>query len=487
MTYFKFLLCLLLSGCCLSTRCQAQEKRLPEAYTLRWTTYAGNSLPMITLLLSDGQLHKFVVDTGAPSSVIDSDVAKDLRLPIETVTFAGGSKYLLVKTPANFGPSVFQLPQLPLILTDLREFRKVDPSLHGILGTNVLDFFALAFDFSRQQLTFIPGGNVAGTPQELQGAHMLPLLSRDDHWWVEGSLDGLPVHFILDTGADSIAVEDPALLASFKPVRSIEGLPTIILVDESTRSMRVATKLLRLHRLTVGDMTLVDPVVQFVPRREKTTYNSLGIAFLQRYRVVLDFPAKKLKASYYIHPQTNLPKVFISELELERCSPGVQAWIRSFVTPELRHLAQLGERIFLEPSWKPVSLGDYNRFHSESEYAGWISAFGIQVNHFTVLVNRLRTFASLEALNTFLIGNGFQLNTAGSVIKGTPVELLEQTSTMARRIPWIFAEGQSEDVMGCYYEFARRYPLLDGNGLFQGFIPQSADKIFESTFDKKPQ
>ena len=294
MTYFKFLLCLLLSGCCLSTSCQAQEKRLPEAYTLRWTTYAGNSLPMITLLLSDGQLHKFVVDTGAPSSVIDSDVAKDLRLPIETVTFAGGSKYLLVKTPANFGPSVFQLPQLPLILTDLREFRKVDPSLHGILGTNVLDFFALAFDFSRQQLTFIPGGNVAGTPQELQGAHMLPLLSRDDHWWVEGSLDGLPVHFILDTGADSIAVEDPALLASFKPVRSIEGLPTIILVDESTRSMRVATKLLRLHRLTVGDMTLVDPVVQFVPRREKTTYNSLGIAFLQRYRVVLDFPAKKM-------------------------------------------------------------------------------------------------------------------------------------------------------------------------------------------------
>ena len=258
------------------------------------------------------------------------------------------------------------------------------------------------------------------------------------------------------------------------------------------RYARLTPDAIRIHELlTARGETLINDHVAF------RTFNLPGIGRLELGRIfeawgyrraeeTLDFPDKKLKASYYIHPQTNLPKVFISELELERCSPGVQAWIRSFVTPELRHLAQLGEHIFLEPSWKPVSLGDYNRFHSESEYAGWISAFGIQVNHFTVLVNRLRTFASLEALNTFLIGNGFQLNTAGSVIKGTPVELLEQTSTMARRIPWIFAEGQSEDVMGCYYEFARRYPLLDGNGLFQGFIPQSADKIFESTFDKKP-
>ena len=35
-------------------------------------------------------------------------------------------------------------------------------------------------------------------------------------------------------------------------------------------------------------------------------------------------------------------------------------------------------------------------------------------------------------------------------------------------------------VPSCYYEFARRYPLPSGE-LFQGFVPASADKIFEST------
>jgi hypothetical protein len=35
-------------------------------------------------------------------------------------------------------------------------------------------------------------------------------------------------------------------------------------------------------------------------------------------------------------------------------------------------------------------------------------------------------------------------------------------------------------VPACYYEFARRYPIANGE-LYQGFIAASADKIFEST------
>ena len=35
-----------------------------------------------------------------------------------------------------------------------------------------------------------------------------------------------------------------------------------------------------------------------------------------------------------------------------------------------------------------------------------------------------------------------------------------------------------------YYELAKRYPLPSGE-LFQGFVPASADKIFESTDAKR--
>jgi len=40
-------------------------------------------------------------------------------------------------------------------------------------------------------------------------------------------------------------------------------------------------------------------------------------------------------------------------------------------------------------------------------------------------------------------------------------------------------------IPGCFYEFAKRYPQSNGS-LYQGFIAASADKIFESTDNKKP-
>jgi hypothetical protein len=198
----------------------------------------------------------------------------------------------------------------------------------------------------------------------------------------------------------------------------------------------------------------------------------------QRCADDLEFPEKKLKASYWLPPEPGLPKVFISELELGKCSRELGDWVRSFARPP----KELNAGYFLEPSWDPVSFSDYERFYSESEYAAWTAAFGVQVNHFTVLVNELKTFKSVQEVNTFLTSNGLKLNESGGAVKGTPEEKLEQSSTMARKIPWTFASSQSRDVLGCYYEFARRYPI--NGALFQGFIPKSADKIFESTFEK---
>ena len=82
-------------------------------------------------------------------------------------------------------------------------------------------------------------------------------------------------------------------------------------------------------------------------------------------------------------------------------------------------------------------------------------------------------------VNQFLKDNGFQLNGAGGEVKGTPGELLEQSSTIAYNKEIDFADGK-QVIPACYYEFAMRYPRSDGS-LFRGFIAGSADKIFEST------
>jgi hypothetical protein len=76
------------------------------------------------------------------------------------------------------------------------------------------------------------------------------------------------------------------------------------------------------------------------------------------------------------------------------------------------------------------------------------------------------------------------MNDSGGEIKGTPAELLEQSSIKAGTLPIEFTDGIHE-IPSCYYEFARRYPDKNGE-LYGGFIAKSADKIFESTdFYKK--
>jgi hypothetical protein len=125
----------------------------------------------------------------------------------------------------------------------------------------------------------------------------------------------------------------------------------------------------------------------------------------------------------------------------------------------------------------------YNRLREESEYAGWLYVNGFRANHFTVSINSLKKYNTIEKTNQFVKDNGFRMNASGGEIKGTPEELLQQSSTMSENIPLRFQEGIFE-IPGCYYEFAIRYPDKDGK-LYSGFIAKSADKIFESTDFKK--
>jgi len=193
-----------------------------------------------------------------------------------------------------------------------------------------------------------------------------------------------------------------------------------------------------------------------------------------RYR----FEDKKLVARYWKHDDPALPKVFISELCVNELSAAAVQIIEGLV----RQLpAGFGERADLPWAGRPwnVRRAEYESLLVESEYAAWVAAFGFRVNHFTVNVNALTTFPDLSSLNAYVVDHGFRLNESGGVIKGTVAQCLEQSSTLADSVPVQFADANVR-IPSCYYEFARRYPLPSGE-LFQGFVPASADKIFEST------
>lgn len=190
------------------------------------------------------------------------------------------------------------------------------------------------------------------------------------------------------------------------------------------------------------------------------------------------FPDKHLLARYWRHPDPACPKVFISELVLSELPEHAQERIAALVA---QLPAGFGDRPDLPWAGRPwrVTTATYHALLEVSEYAAWMAAFGFRVNHFTVDIGRLRTIGSLAEMNRILTDAGFLLNAAGGAIKGTPADLLEQSSTRAEEIEVAFADDTLR-IPSCYYEFAKRYPLPSGE-LFQGFIPASANKIFEST------
>lgn len=192
------------------------------------------------------------------------------------------------------------------------------------------------------------------------------------------------------------------------------------------------------------------------------------------------FEEKKLFARHYELPgKSDAPRVFISELQLDKCSQWLKETVTSLVNALPEGIEFTDDLIYKGSVFGLPSYEVYKKLREESEYAAWVYVYGFRANHFTVSVNHLKSMKKLEEVNEFLKVNGFKLNSSGGEIKGNPSELLEQSSTMAGHLEIQFIEGTFQ-IPSCYYEFALRYKMDNGE-LYSGFIAKSADKIFEST------
>lgn len=192
------------------------------------------------------------------------------------------------------------------------------------------------------------------------------------------------------------------------------------------------------------------------------------------------FEDKRLNAKHYEHKSDKLaPKVFISELITSDFSNFVSEVATNVASSVLKKGLKGEDLLLAKNCWAPINFSTYEKLRQESEYAAWMYAFGFRANHFTVFINHLKKYNSIEKLNSFIKAKGFILNSAGGEIKGSEHELLKQSSTLADSVAVEFSEGV-RNIPCCYYEFAERFKNSSGE-LFNGFLEKSADKIFEST------
>ncbi len=239
----------------------------------------------------------------------------------------------------------------------------------------------------------------------------------------------------------------------------------------------------RIHQLFEerGETVQNDHIALRTFNHPKVTIDVLAQPFVDSgyvYQQDYQFPAKRLYAKHYEHPDAQYPKIFISELKLEEFDEDLRSTVHALVDqipsgqPEAFDFCSQGR------PWK-VSYATYEQLREQSEYAAWMAAHGYRPNHFTVLVNALNSLSDIREVNDFIKEAGFAMNDSGGEVKGSPKVYLEQSSTLADTVAVDFSDGQQE-VPACYYEFAQRHPMADGT-LYQGFVATSADKIFEST------
>lgn len=193
------------------------------------------------------------------------------------------------------------------------------------------------------------------------------------------------------------------------------------------------------------------------------------------------FENKHLRARCYKHEhEADAPKIFLSELLIDELPADCQAILHRLIA-QIPTDAVKGPEIFWQKRlWDMPSEADYLALVEHSEYAAWLSTMGMQANHFTVSINHLKNFSTIEQVNQLILNEGYALNQVGGLVKGSPELFLEQSSTMADKIDVTFSGGETRTIPSCFYEFARRHVMPDGT-LFDSFIEGNADKIFDST------
>jgi hypothetical protein len=187
------------------------------------------------------------------------------------------------------------------------------------------------------------------------------------------------------------------------------------------------------------------------------------------------FEAKNLTAQHFDAGE-DLPLIFVSEFSHESLPTHLKERVEKSLN-KIHEPLSLSRLAYFRP-WPVFEKEEIDEIWKHSEYAGWLLCHGLRVNHYTVNVNQLKLVENLESLNEMLKKKGFNLNTSGGEIKGSPLVGLTQSSTMAPLVEVRLGDGHYK-VPGCYVEFAERFEL--NAKLFRGFLGDSADKIFEST------
>ena len=256
--------------------------------------------PLIVLeaLVNGSGPLKFLLDTGAGPTLVTPGAAERLRLETrgseERAHGIGGEVGFRAATLDSIQVGSIRKPDFPVLVTPSLEAisQALGEPIDGDLGHSFFGDTILTIDYAAGTVTFTApdtgsSPDTSGLPFTLLHESK-PLVEIPV--WLNG--DG-PFEFVLDTGASTTAMS-PSLAKYAQEVRA-----RVAVTGAGGQSQATAGKVGRIrvgeHEQPDQDAVFLDALAALNQALGKDVKGILGYNFLKHYRVILDYPARRLR------------------------------------------------------------------------------------------------------------------------------------------------------------------------------------------------
>lgn len=294
-----FLACFLLC----SLVAHAQEKPT-ERTTIPLMSLKGDERPLIQVKLNGQLVCILCVDTGSGISLLTEETAKKLSLVPKPAIGDDGKpislSYIKGKTADFVGVNRVEVGTLALdrcafVLVPDKLFHEIlSPNTDGLIGLNILEKLALLIDHEGMEITLWKQGNLTG--EQRKSVHMdtnspLTLQLRENGLFLSAHFNGQTEALLLDTGGANTSISaglaKRLALSLDKEPKKYQGVNGIVAVET-----------IHVGQVEVGKTALKNMAVIYPKAEEQSLTPKLGMDYLSKFRVLLDFPQKRL----YLQP-----------------------------------------------------------------------------------------------------------------------------------------------------------------------------------------
>jgi Aspartyl protease len=254
-----------------------------------------NTRMTVEVMVNGRGPYRFLVDSGADSSVVGLRIASDLQLPLGTPTVLHGTTASAVV--GRVMVDELQLGAARIHNLELPALRETDLGGEGLIGIDALVEQRLMMDFEKRvikaedarQPARMMDGEIVVTARRRRGQLILTQVNAA----------GLPVEAVIDTGSEitigNLALRDKLIRGNRKKFVTVTAI--------GVTGVELDMQLARVGELQLGSVTLRDVPIAFADVPPFTVFGLskqpallLGTDLLDTFRrVSLDFRSRKVR------------------------------------------------------------------------------------------------------------------------------------------------------------------------------------------------